>query len=465
MQNGTKSFTLYKQLKNPIIVIILAGILVRLLYVIFMPVVNFAQYDIGTVDMDNDVLTGHLGYAFWLAKYKALPGFDPRQVYQFNHPPVHHILCALWISFVGLFTDKTQSLMEAAQYVTLIYSVVTLLVFDRILCETRVSEKGRALALMIFAFQPTLIMTAGSLNNDGAGFMFQMLAIWMALRWHRTKSYKDIIGVAMSIGIGMLSKLSAGLIAVPIGILFIYDFIIEWIKGKKFPAKRFVQYMIFGMICVPIGLSWVIRCYVKFGMPPTYIAFLPDTSPQYVGMYSDFQRMFFPNPVELLKNLSHGSIGMGWNIWIQMFRTGALGECDLADFSTIGKLSCFAMMFINLVVAVWAFVAFIRVYILGKLFKIGKENEPAAEKDAALRLLWVFSWLVMMYSYFSFAYTYPHECSMNIRYVQFVMVPPIIAMAICDRGNKKVTGIIRNIVLIGYVAFSLVTIVNWCLVA
>ncbi len=459
------SNTVVKRLKNPIVLIILAGILARLLYVIFMPVVNFAQYDIGTVDPENNIFTGHLGYAFWLVKNKAIPNFDPRQVYQFNHPPVHHILCAIWISIVGLFTDNTQTLMEAAQYVTLIYSVVTLLAFDKILAETRAGEKGRAIALLIFAFQPTLIMTAGSLNNDGAGLMFQMLAVWLALRWHRTKSYKDIIGVALTIGIGMLSKLSAGLIAVPIGILFIYDFINEWIKNKKFPGKRFVQYMIFGMICVPIGLSWVIRCYVKFGMPPTYIAFLPDTSPQYVGMYSAAQRLLLPNPIELVKNLSHGSVGMGWNIWVQLFRTSALGECDLASFSMIGKVSCLMMMALNLVVAVWAFVAFIRVYVISKIINRRKEAELTRESDPAIRILWVLSWLVMMYSYFSFANTYPHECSMNFRYVQFAMIPPLVALALGEKERTWTLGMIKNSILCGYIVLSVVTVINWCMVA
>ena len=52
--------------------ILAAGILVRALYVIFMPVVNFAQYDIGTVDLDNNVLTGHLGYIFFCTKITVL---------------------------------------------------------------------------------------------------------------------------------------------------------------------------------------------------------------------------------------------------------------------------------------------------------------------------------------------------------------------------------------------------------
>lgn len=437
-----------------------AGILLRLLYVVFMPVVEFAQYDIGTVDLDNDVLTGHLGYIFWLVKNHNVPQFDPRQVYQFNHPPVHHILCALWVSFIGLFTKDTQVLMESAQYVTFIYSVVTLLAFKKILDEIGAGDKGRIFALAVFAFQPTIIMTAGSLNNDGAGLMFQMLAVWMTLRWYRTRKYKDIIGIALFIGIGMLSKLSAGLIAVPVGALFIYAFVKDWRDVKHFPSKTFIQYIAFGAVCFPIGLFWVIRCYLRFKMPFTYIAFLPDTSPQYVGMYSDFQRMFLPNPIELLKNLSHGSIGMGWNIWVQMFRTSALGECDLSLFSMSGKVICLMMMVFNFCIALWAFVLFVKALFDKKSW------------NTEMKVFWFLGWLIMMYSYFSFAYKYPHECSMNFRYVQYAMIPPLAALAlevktpaVAEKGmgkTQKGAGKAVYPIVALYVLFSIMTLITWC---
>ncbi|MCQ2518993.1 MAG: glycosyltransferase family 39 protein [Lachnospiraceae bacterium] len=452
--------------KNRIMIVMLAGIFVRLLYVMLMPVTQFAQYDIGTVDIENNVLTGHLGYVFWLVKYHALPNFDPRLVYQFNHPPIHHILSAIWVSFIALFTDSTAALKEAAQYVTFVYSALTLFFFSKLLDETNAGEKGKLLAMIIFAFQPTLIMTAGSLNNDGAGLMFQVLSVWLTLRWHRTKSYKDIIGVALAIGLGMLSKLSAGLVAVPIGVLFIFDFVDEWVKSKKFPAKRMVQYICFGAVCFPIGLCWVIRCYVKYGMPFTYIAFLPDTSPQYVGMYSGFQRMFLPNPIEFIKNLSHGSIGMGWNIWVQMFRTSALGECDLAAFPMVGKLICLAAMLINLVVALWTFVAFFREFVLLPCF--GKSRKITDSDNVGIgyreRIFWILSWLVMMYSYFSFAYTYPHECSMNFRYVQFAIIPPLVAISARTKEKEEngVFKIARNIITYAYVLCSISIVAIWC---
>lgn len=438
--------------KQTVLLILAAGILERFLYIILMPVVEFAQYDIGSVYWEQDVLTGHLGYIMYLVKHHAIPDFDPITVYQFNHPPVHHILAAILVSIVKIFTDDVQTWKESVQFLTFIYSVIALLGVNKILEETKLSQKGKELVLLLWAFQPTLIMTAGSVNNDGIGLMFQVLAVWFTLRWYRSRSYKDIFGIALTIGFGMISKLSAGLVAVPIGILFIYVFIKEWKETKRFPGKRLLQYVAFGIVCVPIGLSWVIRCFVKFGMSPTYIAYLPNTSEQYVGMYSTMERMFIPNPLTLLSNLAHGSIGMGWNVWVQLLRTSALGECDLSGFPMWGKFLCMAMLGINFLVMVWAFVYFILVFFTKKY-----------GTDMGSRILWIGCWLILMYSYLSFAYTYPHECSMNFRYVQFAMMPPMIALGTVY--DKKKMSIVGKLLVTSYVGLSVLIIFTWCYVA
>jgi hypothetical protein len=224
----------------------------------------------------------------------------------------------------------------------------------------------------------------------------------------------------------MLSKLSAGLVAFPIAVLFLYVFIADWKKEKTLPLKRFIQYVVFGCICVPLGLLWVIRCYVKYKMPPTYIAFLPETSEQYVGDFSRFERLFFPNPLGVLKNLVHGKLGYGHNIWMQMLRTSALGECDLANFPAWAKAICLLCIFTNLCIALWAFVAFIRVFAL-----------PKSKCDLGHRLFFITCYITMMYSYFSFADTYPHECSMNFRYVQLAILPPLVALSYKASKRKE----------------------------
>lgn len=66
--------------------ILLMGILLRLYYILATPVIQSRQYDLGSVDAEQGIFTGHLGYIFYLFTKKGLPDFDPREVYQFFHP-------------------------------------------------------------------------------------------------------------------------------------------------------------------------------------------------------------------------------------------------------------------------------------------------------------------------------------------------------------------------------------------
>lgn len=85
-------------------VILAAGCMLRLFYVLFSTIYD-RQYDIGMIDLDagHTVTGGHLAYIQYLYENWKLPDFDPTSVYQFNHPPLHHYLCALWMKLCSLF--------------------------------------------------------------------------------------------------------------------------------------------------------------------------------------------------------------------------------------------------------------------------------------------------------------------------------------------------------------------------
>lgn len=448
--------------KEKIFDIMAGGILLRLFYIIFMPVVNFAQYDIGSVYWNEESFTGHLGYIMYLVRYHHLPDFDPTTVYQFNHPPVHHIISALWVSLIRLFTGDVRIWIESIQFVTFIYSVITLFGVYGILKELNIKTKGIILGVLIWSFQPTLIMTAGSINNDGIGLMFQVLAVLYTVKWYKSRSYRHIFGIALTIGFGMISKLSAGLVAVPIGAFFIYVFILDWKKNKKFPTARLLQYIAFGAVVAPIGLCWVVRCFVKYGMSPTYIAYLPDTSPQYVGMYSVAERLLLPNIIDFTKNLAHGSLGYGWNIWVQLLRTSALGECDMSYFPMWGKLLCLGVMGVNFIFMLWGFAAFIRAFFTGSKMRFDDGGKAVSLGN---RILWVLGWAVMLYSYIAFANKYPHECSMNFRYVQFAILPTVVALAYCPNSQKKIPLYARTFLFAAYIFGSMMLTVLWICVS
>ena len=454
-------------------IMLAAGILLRLYYVVATPVIQTRQYDLGSAVPKEGIFSGHLGYIFYLFTYKGLPDFDPREVYQFFHPPLHHTISALWMGFVSLFTDRQEIWIEWLQVLPLLYSVLILFVSLQICKEFGLSGKSRNLVMAIVAFHPSLIFMAGSINNDGLSLLFQFLVILTALGWYRERSYKNILMIALSISLGMLTKLSVGMFAVPVAFLFLYVLIIEWrekyvkqeaddISGRKkvwgcFPLKRFLQYLLFGVVCIPIGLSWAVRCLLRFGMPLTYVNHLPEQSWQYVGNYSLMERFFIPNPVELLSNLIHGSLGFGENVWVQLFRTAALGECDLSTFPLWGKFVALLMIALSFVIAVWAFVLLIRVFLFGK-----KEQYPTL--DMGKRCFWLIGYAVLFISYLNFCYNFPHQCTMNFRYMVPTVLYPAVAAGLCiQRGEDRTWVTVFQVITAIYAIAAILTIIVWCI--
>ena len=438
--------------------ILLTGILLRLYYILSTPVIQSRQYDLGSAVPEEGIFTGHLGYIFYLFTQKGLPDFDPREVYQFFHPPLHHILSALWMGLVSLFTDNRNVWIEWLQVLPFVYSVLILLVIWQICREFKLQGKALCVVMAIAAFHPSLIFMAGSINNDCLSLLFQFLTIWLTLRWYKDRSYKNILGIALSISLGMLTKLSVGMFAIPVGFLFIYVFVTEWKEG--FPVKRFWQYVTFGVVCVPIGLSWAVRCLLRFGMPLTYVNHLPKESWQYVGNYSLMERFFIPNPIELLNNLAHGSLGFGENVWVQLFRTSALGECDLSTFPLWGKVAALLMIAVACVIAIWAFVLLVRVFVLGK-----KEAFPVM--DMGIRCFWLIGYLVVFGSYLNFCYNFPHQCTMNFRYMVPTVLYPSVAAGMAmqrtlDGGKNRKWTLALKWLVAAYAVISVLTVIVWC---
>lgn len=478
-------------------IIMITGILLRLYYVVATPVIQTRQYDLGSAVPSEGIFTGHLGYIFYLFTYKGLPDFDPREVYQFFHPPLHHTLSALWMGVVSMFTDNQNTWIEWLQILPLIYSVLIIFVTLQICKEFKLQDKALLVVMTIISFHPSLIFMAGSINNDGLSLLFQFLTVWFALRWYRERNYKNILAIALSISLGMLTKLSVGMVAIPVAFLFMYVLITEWQEKvavaqngkaqkdesglktdintgsdevnattpnhnvrvniwKCLPWKRIVQYATFGIVCVPIGLAWAVRCLIKFDMPLTYVNKLPEQSWQYVGNYSLWER-FVPNVPGIINNLLRGSLGYGENVWVQLFRTAALGECDMSTFPVWGKFVALAMMGIAFLIAIWAFVLMIRVLLFGK-----KQEFPVL--DMGIRCFLLIAYAVLFISYINFCYNFPHQCTMNFRYMVLTVLFPAVAagLAIGHAPEKKWTKVFSWLT-VAYAIVSVLTIIVWCI--
>ena len=82
--------------------------------------------------------------------------------------------------------------------------------------------KGKALyiPLAVVSFHPAFIIFSGSINNDVLSAAFMMGAFLCALNWYREQSMKNILKTALCTGLGMMTKLTAALVAPPVAVIF-----------------------------------------------------------------------------------------------------------------------------------------------------------------------------------------------------------------------------------------------------
>ncbi len=53
-------------------ILLLAGSLLRLYYILATPVIQSRQYDLGTASPEEGIFTGHLGYIFYLFTHQLI---------------------------------------------------------------------------------------------------------------------------------------------------------------------------------------------------------------------------------------------------------------------------------------------------------------------------------------------------------------------------------------------------------
>lgn len=441
-----------------LIIILGVGILLRLFYVVFSTIYD-RQYDIGMIDIDagHTVSGGHLAYIQYFYHNLSMPDFDPTTVYQFHHPPLHHYICALWMRFLGLFIKDTSVLEESIQIIPLICSVITLIFLYKIIKEFNLSFRASAFITLIFSFHPTFILLSGSVNNDCMALMFTVMACFYTIRWGKRQTYKNIIAIALCIGLGMSTKQNVAELAFPIGIVFLYIFFKNIRKDKKKLSLFIKQFGIFLLIAVPIGMWFYIRNLVKYDVSMLWVYELPKDSWQYTGNVPVINRFLWPIPSDIVDNIKNFKIGCGYNVWVSIMRTSVLGEWDMAGVASVVKLISVFLILTGAVLGIFAFISFILTFTT----KYSKNRGVHIEKTSSI--FFVTAYVITMIFYLSFAYKYPQECSMNFRYISIAILFPAVGAGICyDKMKSQVLRSVIGLCLTAFCVLSLLMTAIWC---
>ena len=408
-----------KQHKNIYLYLIAAvlilGIALKIIYVQRVPY-YISPHDLSKLgdwnDMDRErslTFTGHLSYIQYIYKFHRFPNSYTDQLY---HPPLFHIFGAvvikIWHDFLG--HDFSASL-ECLQLLNmLISSASTVFIF---LTLKRLKVKGMPLlaATAIVSFHPVFYHIGAALNNDCLATALGIAAVYFTTLWFFETRVYQIILTALCIGLGMFTKLSAGLTAPAVALIFLYKFI-QKIRSNRYTEKKDLsllwQFILFAVICIPIGLYWSVHNIVVHHIPINYVLRLPEDCLQYVGNIPLIRRIGLPTSEQMKTVRIVFDPEASSNIWSQTLLTSAFDEKIIKNEEGIAKslsilylwLCCFAGITTNLI----AFYGICR-----------------SKIQTILKAFYAAAYLTFCIFYLKFCFDYPFICTMNFRYLSIAL--------------------------------------------
>ena len=435
------------KLTDDILILLLfaAGFWIRLCYILYTNV-GTRQNDVSDF---RDGYTGriysHADYMIYIRDHLSLPDFDVTKHGQFYHPPFHHFICAMFLKVYELFLPSGTHNYESLQTLTLLYSAGCQYYMFRTVRHLGIKGKGLVNAALILAAFPTLTLFAGSVNNDILSLMLFSGAFYYGLKWYDDGKTKDIIVSALFTGFGMMTKLSVGLIAFPMGFLFIVRFIKD-IREKR-GLKSFGQLASFGVFAAPLGLWYSIRNLIKYNTPLGYVLKL-DIKHMDISRFSVKERLFgfYGFPIEdFFTNM--GSDGeQDYNIFITQVKT-MLFEYENCRDDMLMTMTGYFLLLMTLALIILAFAGI--VYLV-----ITIRKRKAAFEETALVILFV----TEIVSTILFSLKFPAICSQDFRYDFPALLTGIYAIALLS-GSKpceRLPGKGLRLLCIGFFVMSVV---------
>lgn len=382
-----------------IILLILAGMIMRIGYMLYTPM-GLRGHDVcGFED------SGHLDYIYQIFKTGKLPqSYD----YQFYHPPLNAILQAIVVKVFSWFQPGVdlEAVFQAAKIVPCFASCALLLVCYSLFRELRMSARAIALSLGVLAFQPTFYLFSASINNDSLMLLFYMIAVLYTVRWYSNPKLKNILMIALSIGLGMSTKLSAVTVAAFTAPVFLLMLIQRIRQRNALPVIG--QYAAFAAVCLPLGLWYTVRNRILFRISYRYMYTLSRWNDLYCGDQSIYKR-FLSFPIQQIINPLYCKPYTDYNIWVYLAKCAVFGEFSFERSALVAA----PLTLSNLLLIVLSVAAMIYVVIRGK----------ETNFFARFGLLWI--WLIQIGSFVMFNLMYPFGCTMDLRYI----VPTVIVGA------------------------------------
>lgn len=414
-------------------------------YVLYC-VCTWVQTDVSEISSDD----GHAGYINYMYdNWCILSNSDPRETWQFYHPPLFYMISSLCVRFFTAFGIPYEQAFENVQVITLFCAFCIVITAFKIFKLFKLKGYALTVSTAIVAFCNATVVLAGSISNDIMSIAFEVGAIYCAMKWYNDRSYKNILQISLCFGLGMMTKLSVWMTAPAIAFLFIYAFFKDIKNFKKYIA----QYSVFLAIAAPLALWFPVRNYIMFGIPFGYVP--EGVQREFLQTIPAIQRLFDFNPSQFANPFTEYYNSSGYcefNPLTALFKSALdlqrMGE--YTSFEGTFRISLYLMIILG--VTGFAFMIF---SIFSKKIKIPMEQ----------KIYPVIFYFTMMISYYIFCFKYPSICTENIRYVYPVVILGALYTGMMfqyDFKNKKVSKYVQllfSIIIVAYILSCIATFV------
>lgn len=407
----------------------------------------------------HDVLIegGHFDYAMYIFNNWHLAD---NNYYEFAQPPLNATLQALFMKFISLFKnygDDFVALYANCKFLSLIYSLIILYLFYKIIKEFDLSKTLSLLFYGIMALYPGLIIMTSQYSNDLLSYVFFYLSLYLCIRWAKNHKFSTIILLALSISFGMLTKISVGLISFIVGpmmlAVLIHSIIINKLQDKKtktsttiMPLTIILQIIVFLVIVTPIGLSYSIRNYIVFGQG------FGEISDVVKGGFFDTTLKSY-TPTERYWSFAFSKLYDGkydifhdwaeYNIWVDLVKTSAFDEFQFRDFVFYPVLVF--IWFYNILFYFISFIAVIYNIINLVIAAIKNKLEDIPKNIFNLSLMSIMLYILAIIAFLFFNIKYPYSCNSNYRYVAFIIFALAGNLIVMLNDTSKLSTRFKNI--------------------
>ena len=420
--------------------VVLIGLTMRIGYMLYTPC-TIRQHDLGLLSIQGG---GHAGYILHLLEGR-LPSSNHIQYY---HPPLFHALAAGMIKITRpfLISNNIEQLIETAKIVSCYASCLILLMTKEICKALNLKERATLIVVAQIAFLPNFYLLAGRINNDALAIFFVILIILYTIKWYEAPKLFYMIALALGFGLGMMTKLSVGMLALFTGSIMLLKLIESIKQGRGIGILK--EYVFFGVIAIPLALWYPIRNYICFKQPLMYVYELTGKGEDYCGNLSFFQRFIEFDLTRLLSPI-YNNPHQDKAAPMYLLKGALFGE-----FSMRGQIVAQLLIITHAILCIATLVAigYFVINYRGKLvWRIGLPSV----------------WTLFYIAYIGFNIRYPYTCTMDYRYI----VPTAILGAIfvgitSELIEEKEQDVLKRCYMKGFigimVVFSLLSISMYC---